>query len=151
MHTCACAHLRLSHAQCMSMVTGCAYHAHTCTSSRSVNNSRGPCPCGWTFSASRSRTRDIKRWPSIRCTRNNIGLDIKVLDKQNMPRTGDVMVYKKDATLGQTKDCNALFSSLLSPTISNEATLLLVSPAAVAMPLISSLKWKMDKETSGKK
>eukprot|EP00971_Amphidinium_carterae_P136011 2695077-Amphidinium_carterae.1 len=25
------------------------------------------------------------------------------LDKNNMPRSGDVMVYKKDSTLGQTK------------------------------------------------
>merc|ERR1712023_292885 len=34
---------------------------------------------------------------------DNVGLNIKVLDKQNMPRGGDVMVYKKDTTLGHTK------------------------------------------------
>merc|ERR1719313_2849590 len=33
---------------------------------------------------------------------DNVGLNIKGLDKQNMPRSGDVMVYKKDTTLGQT-------------------------------------------------
>merc|ERR1719407_286056 len=27
---------------------------------------------------------------------DNVGLNIKGLDKQNMPRTGDVMIYKKD-------------------------------------------------------
>merc|ERR1719326_2487139 len=31
---------------------------------------------------------------------DNIGMNIKGLDKQNMPRTGDVMVYKKDTSLG---------------------------------------------------
>merc|ERR1719188_1523021 len=31
---------------------------------------------------------------------DNVGLNIKGLDKQNMPRSGDVMVYKKDTTLG---------------------------------------------------
>merc|ERR1719465_369307 len=35
---------------------------------------------------------------------DNVGLNIKGLDKQNMPRSGDVMVYKKDTTLGQTKE-----------------------------------------------
>merc|ERR1712172_378664 len=29
----------------------------------------------------------------------NVGLNIKGLDKNNMPRSGDVMVYKKDTTL----------------------------------------------------
>merc|ERR1711908_191080 len=35
---------------------------------------------------------------------DNVGLNIKGLDKNNMPRGGDVMVYKKDTTLGQTKE-----------------------------------------------
>merc|ERR1712048_739238 len=35
---------------------------------------------------------------------DNVGLNIKGLDKNNMPRSGDVMVYKKDTTLGQTKE-----------------------------------------------
>merc|ERR1719455_57975 len=29
---------------------------------------------------------------------DNIGMNVKGLDKQNMPRTGDVMVYKKDSS-----------------------------------------------------
>ena len=37
---------------------------------------------------------------------DNVGLNIKGLDKQNMPRGGDVMVYKSDKTLGQTKECD---------------------------------------------
>merc|ERR1712108_105138 len=35
---------------------------------------------------------------------DNVGLNIKGLDKNNMPRSGDVMVYKKDTTLGQTAE-----------------------------------------------
>merc|ERR1712199_116089 len=35
---------------------------------------------------------------------DNVGLNIKGLDKQNMPRSGDVMVYKKDTSLGQTSE-----------------------------------------------
>ena len=32
---------------------------------------------------------------------DNVGLNIKGLQKQNMPRAGDVMIYKKDTTLAQ--------------------------------------------------
>merc|ERR1719324_2209970 len=38
---------------------------------------------------------------------DNVGLNIKGLDKNNMPRSGDVMIYKKDSTLGQTKEFDA--------------------------------------------
>merc|ERR1711893_240077 len=38
---------------------------------------------------------------------DNVGLNIKGLDKNNMPRSGDVMVYKKDQTLGQTREFDA--------------------------------------------
>merc|ERR1711957_176992 len=38
---------------------------------------------------------------------DNVGLNIKGLDKNNMPRSGDVMVYKKDTTLGQTREFDA--------------------------------------------
>jgi translation elongation factor EF-1alpha len=38
---------------------------------------------------------------------DNAGLNIKDLDKQNMPRGGDVMIYKKDGTLTQTAEFDA--------------------------------------------
>merc|ERR1711982_80137 len=38
---------------------------------------------------------------------DNVGLNIKGLGKENMPRSGDVMVYRKDTTLGQTKEFDA--------------------------------------------
>merc|ERR1719326_1955441 len=46
---------------------------------------------------------------------DNVGLNIKGLDKQNMPRGGDVMVYKKDTTLGQTKEFTAQIQVLDIP------------------------------------
>merc|ERR1712085_45315 len=46
---------------------------------------------------------------------DNVGLNIKGLDKQNMPRSGDVMVYKKDTTLGQTREFDAQIQVLDIP------------------------------------
>ena len=42
------------------------------------------------------------------CTSDNVGLNIKDLDKNNMSRSEDVMVDKKDRTLGRTKEFNAI-------------------------------------------
>ena len=38
---------------------------------------------------------------------DNIGMNIKGLEKKNMPRTGDVMVYKKDSSLSACADFDA--------------------------------------------
>ena len=38
---------------------------------------------------------------------DNVVCNVKGLDKQNMPRSEDVIVYKKDTTLGQTKEFDA--------------------------------------------
>merc|ERR1739845_314163 len=46
---------------------------------------------------------------------DNVGLNIKGLDKQNMPRSGDVMVYKKDTPLGQTAEFDAQIQVLDIP------------------------------------
>merc|ERR1719488_277940 len=46
---------------------------------------------------------------------DNVGLNIKGLDKNNMPRSGDVMVYKKDSSLGQTKEFAAQIQVLDIP------------------------------------
>ena len=37
----------------------------------------------------------------------NVGLNIEGLDKNNMPRSGDVMVYKKDTSLGACDNFDA--------------------------------------------
>ena len=46
---------------------------------------------------------------------DNIGMNVKGLDKQNMPRTGDVMVYKKDSSLGACANFNAQIQVLDIP------------------------------------
>merc|ERR1712100_79563 len=66
---------------------------------------------------------------------DNVGLNIKGLDKQNMPRGGDVMVYKKDTTLGQTKEFKIGYSPIGFVRCGRAAC------------RISALKWKMGKET----
>jgi len=83
---------------------------------------------------------------------DNVGLNIKGLDKQNMPRSGDVMVYKKDTTLGQTREFDAQIQVLDIP---NEIKVG-YSPIGFvrcgrSACRISALKWKMGKETGGKK
>merc|ERR1711998_272497 len=81
---------------------------------------------------------------------DNVGLNIKGLDKQNMPRGGDVMVYKKDTTLGQTKEFDAQIQVLDIP---NEIKVG-YSPIGFvrcgrSACRISKLTWKMGKETGG--
>merc|ERR1712070_900802 len=83
---------------------------------------------------------------------DNVGLNIKGLDKNNMPRSGDVMVYKKDTTLAETKEFDAQIQVLDIP---NEIKVG-YSPIGFvrcgrAACRISKLKWKMSKETGGKK
>merc|ERR1712054_556775 len=79
---------------------------------------------------------------------DNVGLNIKGLDKNNMPRSGDVMVYKKDTTLGQTREFDAQIQVLDIP---NEIKVG-YSPIGFvrcgrSACRISKLVWKMGKET----
>merc|ERR1712113_1217262 len=81
---------------------------------------------------------------------DNVGLNIKGLDKNNMPRSGDVMVYKKDTTLGQTAEFSAQIQVLDIP---NEIKVG-YSPIGFvrcgrAACRISKLVWKMGEETGG--
>jgi len=46
---------------------------------------------------------------------DNVGLNIKGLDKQNMPRVGDVMIYKKDKSLDETGEFTAQIQTLDIP------------------------------------
>jgi len=83
---------------------------------------------------------------------DNVGLNIKGLDKSNMPHCGDVMVYKKDTTLGHTIHFDAQIQVLDIP---NELRVG-YSPIGFvrcghAACRITQLKWKIGKETEGKK
>eukprot|EP00927_Polykrikos_kofoidii_P068478 TRINITY_DN63841_c0_g1_i1.p1 TRINITY_DN63841_c0_g1~~TRINITY_DN63841_c0_g1_i1.p1 ORF type:complete len:496 (+),score=108.18 TRINITY_DN63841_c0_g1_i1:57-1490(+) len=83
---------------------------------------------------------------------DNVGLNIKGLDKNNMPRLGDVMIYKKDTTLWQTKDFDAQVQVLEVP---NEIKVG-YSPIGFvrcghSACRISKLVWKLGKETGSRK
>merc|ERR1711966_625699 len=83
---------------------------------------------------------------------DNVGLNIKGLDKQNMPRSGDVMVYKKDTTLGQTSEFAAQIQVLDIPNeIKSGYSPIGFVRCGRAACRISKLTWKMGKETGGKK
>mmetsp|Transcript_5386 Transcript_5386/g.7277 ORF Transcript_5386/g.7277 Transcript_5386/m.7277 type:complete len:474 (+) Transcript_5386:98-1519(+) len=83
---------------------------------------------------------------------DNVGMNIKGLDKQNMPRTGDVMVYKTDGTLKPVKDFTAQVQTLDIPGELKVG----YSPIGFvrcgrAASRVIEIKWKMGKETGGKK
>jgi len=83
---------------------------------------------------------------------DNVGLNIKDLDKQNMPRGGDVMIYKKDDSLKQSETFNAQIQVLDIPGEIKPG----YSPIAFvrcgrSACRIQKIVWKMGKETGGKK
>merc|ERR1712100_267254 len=70
----------------------------------------------------------------------------------NMPRSGDVMVYKKDTTLGQTSEFAAQIQVLDIPNeIKSGYSPIGFVRCGRAACRISKLTWKMGKETGGKK
>jgi len=83
---------------------------------------------------------------------DNVGMNIKGLDKLNMPHTGDVMVYKSDTTLKTVKDFTAQIQTLDIPGELKVG----YSPIGFvrcgrAASRMTEIKWKMGKETGGKK
>merc|ERR1712014_206856 len=70
---------------------------------------------------------------------DNVGMNVKNLDKQNMPRSGDVMIYKKDTTLSAVKAFDAEIQVGYSP--------IGFVRCGRAACRITALKWKMGKET----
>jgi elongation factor 1-alpha len=83
---------------------------------------------------------------------DNVGMNIKELNKDNMPRVGDVMVYAKDTTIGQAGSFNAQIQVLDIPNELKKG----YSPIGFvrcgrAACRITELCWKMGKETGGKK
>jgi elongation factor 1-alpha len=83
---------------------------------------------------------------------DNIGMNIKGLDKQNMPRTGDVMVYKKDTTLSPCADFDAQIQVLDIPgEIKKGYSPIGFVRCGRAACRITEMMWKIGKETGGKK
>jgi len=83
---------------------------------------------------------------------DNVGMNIKGLDKINMPRVGDVMVYKKDGTLKAVKDFTAQIQTLDIPGELKKGYcpigFVRCGRAACKM---TGLNFKIGKETGGKK
>jgi len=83
---------------------------------------------------------------------DNVGLNIKGLDKQNMPHTGDVMIYKKDTSLSQVKSFNAQIQVLDIPgEIKIGYSPIGFVRCGRSACRITKMVWKMGKETGGKK
>jgi len=85
-------------------------------------------------------------------TGDNVGLNIKGLDKDNMPRVGDVMIEKKDTSL---KPCKAFTAQIQTLDIPNEvktgyAPIGFVRCGRSACKM-TKIDWKIGKETGGKK
>merc|ERR1712144_86726 len=86
------------------------------------------------------------------CPGDNIGMDVKGLDKQNMPRTGDVMVYKKDGSLSACGNFNAQIQVLDIPgEIKVGYSPIGFVRCGRSACRIAKINWKVGKETGGKK
>ena len=83
---------------------------------------------------------------------DNVGMNIKGLDKLNMPRSGDVMIYKKDTTLTTVKSFTAQVQTLDIPgEVKVGYSPIGFVRCGKAACRITEITWKMGKETGGKK
>lgn len=85
-------------------------------------------------------------------TGDNVGMNIKGLNKANMPRVGDVMVLKSDKTLGRCKNFTAQVQILDHPgelkVGYSPVGFVRTGRSAIKM---SKINWKIGKETGGTK
>merc|ERR1712100_298812 len=65
---------------------------------------------------------------------DNIGMNVKNLNKDNMPRVGDVMIYSDDASLKTSENFSAQVSVLDIPGQLKAVSPLLATSAAVVLP-----------------
>jgi elongation factor 1-alpha len=83
---------------------------------------------------------------------DNVGLNVKGLDKQNMPHTGDVMVYKKDTTLKPVKSFTAQVQILDIPgEIKVGYSPIGFVRCGRSACRLAKINWKIGKETGGQK
>ena len=85
-------------------------------------------------------------------TGDNIGMNIKKLNKENMPKVGDIMIYKSDDTLSSTRNFTAQIQVLDIPGEIKVG----YSPighvrCGRAACRIVKINWKSGKETGGEK
>jgi len=83
---------------------------------------------------------------------DNVGMNIKGLRKENVPHVGDIMILKKDTTLATAKKFTAQVQVLTHPgeLKIGYSPIAFVRTARSAVKMVQ-LKWKVGKETGGKK
>jgi elongation factor 1-alpha len=83
---------------------------------------------------------------------DNVGMNIKGLRKENMPHVGDIMILKKDTSLQTAKKFTAQVQVLTHPgeLKVGYSPIAFVRTARSAVKMVQ-LKWKVGKETGGKK
>jgi len=83
---------------------------------------------------------------------DNVGLNIKGLVKENMPRVGDIMIKKSDSSLQKCREFTCQVQILNHPgeLKVGYSPIAFVRTARSAVRM-SKLNWKMSKETGGKK
>jgi elongation factor 1-alpha len=83
---------------------------------------------------------------------DNVGMNIKGLSKVNMPHVGDIMILKKDETIKTCKRFTAQVQVLTHPgeLKIGYSPIAFVRTARSAVKMVQ-LKWKVGKETGGKK
>jgi elongation factor 1-alpha len=83
---------------------------------------------------------------------DNVGMNVKGLPKDNMPRVGDVMVLKSDNTLARTKDFSAQVQVLNHPgELKVGYTPIAFVRTARSAVRMTEITWKIGKETGGSK
>ena len=83
---------------------------------------------------------------------DNIGMSVKGLEKTNMPQAGDIMILKSDTSLRKAKSFTAQVQVVDHPGELKKGycPVACVRTAKCAVRL-SDIKWKVGKETGGKK
>jgi elongation factor 1-alpha len=83
---------------------------------------------------------------------DNVGMNIKGLDKANMPRVGDIMVLKTDTTIGRCKDFVAQVQILHHPgELKVGYTPIGFVRTGRAPVKMTKINWKIGKETGNAK
>lgn len=83
---------------------------------------------------------------------DNVGINVKGLQKGNMPQNGDVIVLKKDTTLGKAKSFTAVCQMLEHPNgIKVGYTPIGFVRTGRSAIRLKAINWKMGKDTGGQK
>merc|ERR1711971_1069003 len=83
---------------------------------------------------------------------DNVGMNIKGLDKSNMPRVGEVMILKSDDTIGRCKSFTAQVQVMAHPgeLKCGYCPIVFVRTSRSACKM-TAIDWKIGKETGGQK